>query len=324
MGFNLSKCQICGAINPDGAVICLGCGQQLPIPDPNQNQTLPQPSVPFHPAAGEPVPYGGAPPYGQLGGQPPYGQPPYGQPPYGQPPYGQPPYGQPPYGQPPYGQPPYGQPPYGQPPYGPWPPQAGLFGPPLKSHTTAIVLSFFLGFFGAHRFYLGKIVTGLLMLFTLGGLGLWAFIDFFRLAFGNVKDSKGRPLQDKSQGLVTVLVVLVVFQGVFVVGVLAAVAIPQYARFERQATENQVISAGQAAWLAEEVYFANYDEYTDSYSVLSRDAGFIKDPQVNFGEIKLTKYDDKPCYFFQVTHYKTKNISFNFNTCYGNLYTSAE
>jgi TM2 domain-containing membrane protein YozV len=41
------------------------------------------------------------------------------------------------------------------------------------------LLLLFMGFFGAHRFYLGRVVSGLLMLLTLGGFGIWWFIDLF-------------------------------------------------------------------------------------------------------------------------------------------------
>lgn len=45
---------------------------------------------------------------------------------------------------------------------------------------------------GIHRFYLGKIGTGLLMLFTLGGLGIWTTIDFVFAVAGLMKDREGR------------------------------------------------------------------------------------------------------------------------------------
>jgi len=49
----------------------------------------------------------------------------------------------------------------------------------MKSKTVAFLLWFFLGFFSAHRFYLGKVGTGILYLLTLqlGGIG-W-IIDLF-------------------------------------------------------------------------------------------------------------------------------------------------
>jgi TM2 domain-containing membrane protein YozV len=60
-----------------------------------------------------------------------------------------------------------------------------------KSRLVALLLCFFLGCFGAHRFYVGKIGTALLMLFTLGGLGLWALIDLIIIAVGSFSDKQG-------------------------------------------------------------------------------------------------------------------------------------
>lgn len=60
-----------------------------------------------------------------------------------------------------------------------------------KSRTTLSLLAFFLGGFGVDRFYLGSPVLGLLKLFTFGGLGIWALIDFIFAVSGSMKDSKG-------------------------------------------------------------------------------------------------------------------------------------
>lgn len=54
-----------------------------------------------------------------------------------------------------------------------------------------LLLCFFLGGFGIHRFYAGKIGTGILMLLTLGGIGIWTIIDFVILATGNFTDKEG-------------------------------------------------------------------------------------------------------------------------------------
>lgn len=68
----------------------------------------------------------------------------------------------------------------------------GIFS--SKSYVTALLLSFFFGVFGVDRFYLGHVGVGLGKLFTFGGLGIWALIDFILVATKNVKDSQGVPL----------------------------------------------------------------------------------------------------------------------------------
>ncbi len=47
-----------------------------------------------------------------------------------------------------------------------------------KKWIVAVLLSFFLGGLGVDRFYLGYTVLGIVKLLTLGGLGVWALIDF--------------------------------------------------------------------------------------------------------------------------------------------------
>lgn len=59
-----------------------------------------------------------------------------------------------------------------------------------------ILLCFFLGGFGVHRFYVGKIGTGILMLFTLGGLGIWTLIDFIIIVIGKYKNKEGNVIQN--------------------------------------------------------------------------------------------------------------------------------
>lgn len=51
-----------------------------------------------------------------------------------------------------------------------------------------------LGVFGAHRFYVGKTGSGIAMIFTLGGLGIWYLYDVIMIASGQFTDGEGRRL----------------------------------------------------------------------------------------------------------------------------------
>ena len=61
-----------------------------------------------------------------------------------------------------------------------------------RSRLLTLLLCFFFGIFGAHRFYVGKIGTALLMALTLGGLGIWYLIDLLLIAVGSFRDIEGR------------------------------------------------------------------------------------------------------------------------------------
>jgi len=65
-----------------------------------------------------------------------------------------------------------------------------------KSRLAAALLCFFLGVLGIHRFYVGKVGTGILMLVTLGVFGLWALIDFIVILVGSFKDKEDRVLSN--------------------------------------------------------------------------------------------------------------------------------
>lgn len=64
-----------------------------------------------------------------------------------------------------------------------------------KSRTVAALLCFFLGGFGAHRFYAGKIGTGIVWLLTLGCFGIGALIDFIMILCGNFTDKDGKVIE---------------------------------------------------------------------------------------------------------------------------------
>jgi TM2 domain-containing membrane protein YozV len=65
-----------------------------------------------------------------------------------------------------------------------------------RSRLAALLLCFFLGELGVHRFYVGKIGTGILWLFTLGLLGIGALVDLIIIAIGDFKDKEGKVVRD--------------------------------------------------------------------------------------------------------------------------------
>jgi TM2 domain-containing membrane protein YozV len=60
----------------------------------------------------------------------------------------------------------------------------------------AFLLCFLFGVFGAHRFYAGKIGTGILELLTLGGFGIWWLVDLILILTGSFRDKEGQRITE--------------------------------------------------------------------------------------------------------------------------------
>jgi TM2 domain-containing membrane protein YozV len=60
-----------------------------------------------------------------------------------------------------------------------------------KSQLAALLICFFVGGLGIHRFYLGYTWQGVVQLLTLGGCGIWSLIDFIRICIGDLKPNGG-------------------------------------------------------------------------------------------------------------------------------------
>lgn len=60
-----------------------------------------------------------------------------------------------------------------------------------QKKTILFLLCFFLGFLGAHRFYASKTKSGILMLLTAGGFGVWYLIDLISIVTGTFFKVRG-------------------------------------------------------------------------------------------------------------------------------------
>jgi len=63
-----------------------------------------------------------------------------------------------------------------------------------KNKQTVLLLCLFLGFFGVHRFYVGKIGTGIIWLLTFGFMGFGVLSDLIEILRGNFSDKEGNKL----------------------------------------------------------------------------------------------------------------------------------
>ena len=63
-----------------------------------------------------------------------------------------------------------------------------------KNWLVALLLCIFLGPFAIHRFYVGKIGTGILMILTFGGFGIWVLVDLILIATNSFTDINGLKL----------------------------------------------------------------------------------------------------------------------------------
>ena len=66
-----------------------------------------------------------------------------------------------------------------------------------KDWLVALLLCLFLGGIGAHRFYAGKVGSGILYILTAGVFGIGVLVDLIKIITGKFTDKDGNPIQKK-------------------------------------------------------------------------------------------------------------------------------
>jgi len=113
------------------------------------------------------------------------------------------------------------------------------------SKTALLLLTFFLGGIGGHKFYLGKYWQGALYLLFFWTYipGLAALVEFIVYAFTSEERLNEKYTAARGAGSVVVIVVVAAFVGVSVIGILAAIAIPAYQDYTVRAKVSEGIFA---------------------------------------------------------------------------------
>ena len=148
--------------------------------------------------------------------------------------------------------------------------------------TALALMAFFLGGFGGHKFYVGKYGLGILyLLFCWTGIpGMIALIEFI-IYLCTPADEIACKYDSKGAGVV-VAVVVCVFGFIFMAGILAAIAVPNFIAYRNKATCVRVEAQANQTIAALSEFYANPDStHVPSYEELVNTTGLQPDESIS-------------------------------------------
>ncbi len=164
------------------------------------------------------------------------------------------------------------------------------------SKTALLLITFFLGGFGAHKFYLGKNWQGFFYLILCWTWipGLIALIEFIIYAFTS-SDALQEKYTVKSSAGIIIAVVVGGFGMIALIGIVAAIAIPQFVAYKNRAYQIATESELQILATAEKSYFQQHGQYSPNLQAM----GFTQtNPEIIIEIINADNY----CYKAVGTH----------------------
>jgi prepilin-type N-terminal cleavage/methylation domain-containing protein len=120
-------------------------------------------------------------------------------------------------------------------------------------------------------------------------------------------------INEKREGFTLIELLIVVA----IIGILAAIAIPQYAKYRRGAQDNAAQSAYHAVATSQEAYYALEGKYVDKYASLGAKGGLTKDSNVWYGPLTLTSSTDgtgTAGFAFKVRHMGKGSTTYLYNS----------
>ncbi len=136
------------------------------------------------------------------------------------------------------------------------------------SKLALLLITFFLGGIGGHKFYQKKYWLGALYLLFFWTYipSLVAFIEFVLYAFRSEEELQRR--YPETSGNAIIFAVIVPMFGIAIIGILAAIAIPQFAAYREKAFSAQAMNALQTCKSEAEGYFTDQRSYPTRYGQL--------------------------------------------------------
>lgn len=97
-----------------------------------------------------------------------------------------------------------------------------------RSWFITLILSWFMGIFGFHRFYTGYTGIGIAQALTLGGLGIWTLVDLIFICIGKYKTKEGRALTGytKTFGIASIFIYILLCASKFAINQIANLFVP--------------------------------------------------------------------------------------------------